>query len=85
VARIVKRSLFAAAVAEGMTTEAASAYVAKFSGHSLRRGLATSAAAGDAPPLAIQRQLRHRKADTTNGYIEAGRLFRQNAAGFAGL
>jgi integrase len=85
VARIVKRSLLAAALAEGMTMDAARVYVAKFSGHSLRRGLATSAAAGDAPPLAIQRQLRHRKADTTNGYIEAGRLFRQNAAGFAGL
>jgi integrase len=85
VARVVKRSIFSAVLADGMTAAQARAYVQNFAGHSLRRGLATSAAANDAPPLAIQRQLRHRKADTTNGYIESGRLFRQNAAGFAGL
>jgi integrase len=85
VARIVKRSLFAVALAEGMTGEQARAHVGKFAGHSLRSGLATSAAANDAPGHAIQRQLRHKKFDTTAGYIRTGRLFKQNAAGMAGL
>jgi integrase len=85
VALIVKRAAYAAGQAAGMSDAQASAYAGRFSGHSLRRGLATSAAANDAPARSIQRQLRHRKADTTNGYIEEARLFRQNAAGFAGL
>ena len=85
VARVVKRAAHAAAQAAGMSDAQADAYAARFSGHSLRRGLATSAAANDAPARSIQRQLRHRKADTTSGYIEEARLFRQNAAGVAGL
>ena len=85
VARIVKRTLVAAGLAEGLTPKEAAERAARFAGHSLRSGLATSAAANDAPAHAIQRQLRHRKADTTNGYIQTGRLFKQNAAGMAGL
>jgi hypothetical protein len=54
-------------------------------GHSLCRGLATSAAANDAPGHAIQRQLRHKNFNQTAGYIADGRLFRNNAAGSAGL
>jgi integrase len=85
VARIVKRTIVAAGIAEGLAPAEAAAQAARFAGHSLRSGLATSAAANDAPAHAIQRQLRHRKADTTNGYIQTGRLFKQNAAGMAGL
>ncbi|HEY5505202.1 MAG TPA: hypothetical protein VIK28_08590 [Sedimentisphaerales bacterium] len=48
-------------------------------------GLATSAAANDAPGYLIQRQLRHAKFDTTSRYIRAGELHRKNAAGMAGL
>jgi hypothetical protein len=43
------------------------------------------AAANDAPGHAIQQQLRHRKFDTTAGYIRFGRLFKQNSGGSLGL
>jgi integrase len=85
IARIVKRTVVAAAIADGMTELEAAAHAARFSGHSLRAGLATSAAANDAPGHAIQRQLRHRNFNQTAGYIRDGRLFRNNAAGSAGL
>jgi hypothetical protein len=39
----------------------------------------------DAPGHAIQRQLRHTRFNTTTRYIRAGQLFKQNAAGMAGL
>ena len=60
-------------------------HAARFAGHSLRSGLATSASANDAPGQAIQRQLRHKKFDTTMNYIRVGQLFKKNAAGMAGL
>ena len=82
---VVKRSIVAAALADGLTPEQAEARAAKFAGHSLRAGVATSAAANDAPGHASQRQLQHKKFDTTVKYIRAGQLFKQNAAGMAGL
>ncbi|MEH3063680.1 MAG: hypothetical protein PGN33_13365 [Methylobacterium radiotolerans] len=85
VARILKRAIVALAISEGDTPKQAKARAAAFAGHSLRSGLATSAAANDAPGHAIQRQLRHTRFDTTSRYIRAGTLFRQNAAGLAGL
>jgi hypothetical protein len=85
VARVVKRAIIAAAVAEGLTSDEAKARAAAFAAHSLRAGLATSAAMNDAPGHAIQRQLRHSRFDTTTRYIRAGQLFKQNAAGMAGL
>lgn len=85
VARIVKRAITVASIAQGMTRDQAAEYAARFAGHSLRAGLATSAAANDAPGHLIQRQLRHSRFDTTAGYIRQGQLFKQNAAGMAGL
>ncbi|WP_424753356.1 site-specific integrase [Methylobacterium sp.] len=85
VARIVQRSVEAAALAGGATIEDAARLAAAYSGHSLRSGLATSAAANDAPGYAIQKQLRHKRFDTTSGYIRSGQLFKQNPAGMAGL
>ena len=85
IAEIVKRAIVALALREGATQRQAEERAAAYAGHSLRSGLATSAAANDAPGHAIQRQLRHRKFDTTAGYIRAGQLFKQNAAGMAGL
>ena len=64
--------------------EEAETAAARFAGHSLRSGLATSASANDAPGQAIQRQLRHKKFDTTMKYIRSGQLYK-NAAGMAGL
>lgn len=85
VALIVKRSVRAGALADGATEAEADAIAARFSGHSLRAGLATSAAANDAPGHVIQKHLRHKKFETTAGYIRTGQLFKQNAAGMAGL
>ena len=85
VARIVQRTVEAAALAEGHPPEEARRHAAAYAGHSLRSGLATSAAANDAPGHAIQRQLRHKRFDTTSGYIRSGQLFKQNPAGMAGL
>lgn len=85
VALILKRAVRASALAHGATPEEAQARAAEVSGHSLRAGLATSAAVNNAPSHAIQRQLRHKKLETTLGYIRTGQLFQQNAAGMAGL
>ena len=85
VARIVKRAVLAACVAEGLTVEESEAQAEQFAGHSLRSGLATSAAANGAPGHAIQRQLRHARFDTTMKYIRAASLFKGNAAGMSGL
>lgn len=85
VALIVKRSIVAGAMARGATESDALTTAKRFAGHSLRSGLATSAAANDAPGHLIQQQLRHKKFDTTSGYIQNAMLHRRNAAGMAGL
>jgi len=54
VARVVKRAIIRAALADGLAPEEATALAGKFGGHSLRAGLATSAAMNDAPGHAIQ-------------------------------
>jgi integrase len=66
-----------------MTKGEAVASAEDFSGHSLRSGHATSAATNDAPGHAIQRQLRHKRFDTTAGYIREGSLFKGSSASFA--
>jgi integrase len=58
---------------------------ARYAGHSLRAGLATSAADGGASDRAIMRQTGHRSAAMVNRYVREGRLFRDNAALLAGL
>ena len=57
----------------------------RFSGHSLRAGLATSAAMKDIPEHLIQKQTRHKSVDVLRGYIREGELFKRNAAGMLGL
>ncbi len=51
-----------------------------FAGHSLRRGLITSAAHGGASPEVLMRHARHARFDTTREYIEEADRFRNNAA-----
>lgn len=74
VAKIVKR-----------LAEAAGLDPAAFSGHSLRSGLATSAAERGASERAIMEQTRHRSLKQVRKYIRRGRLFRDNAAAQSGL
>ena len=53
----------------------------QYSGHSLRRGFATSASQKGATLGAIMRHGRWRNERTVNGYIEEGQRFEGNAAG----
>jgi site-specific recombinase XerD len=56
-----------------------------FSGHSLRSGLATSAAEGGASERSIMDQTRHRSLKQVRRYIRRGSLFKDNAAARSGL
>lgn len=56
-----------------------------FAGHSLRAGLATSAAAAGKSERAIMNQTGHRSVTTVRRYIRDGELFRENAAHGLGL
>lgn len=53
---------------------------ARFAGHSLRAGFATSAAAGGASLAAIMDQTGHRSTATVTGYVRRASLFKDNAA-----
>jgi integrase len=57
----------------------------QFAGHSLRAGLATSAAAAGKSERAIMGQTGHRSLTTVRRYIRDGNLFRENAAEGLGL
>jgi len=74
VARLVKQ----VAKAAGLNPQ-------EFSGHSLRSGLATSAAAAGASERSIMEQTGHRDLKTARTYIRDGSLFRDNAAGKTGI
>jgi site-specific recombinase XerD len=74
VADIVKRSVAAA----GFKAD-------EFSGHSLRAGLATSAAAAGVLDRDIMKQTGHKSDRVLRRYIRDGSLFRDNAAGKVGL
>ncbi len=85
-AKVVKRTARAAAIAKGADEKTAQAFAANFSGHSLRAGLATSAAAAGVPEeRAIMAQTGHKRTDTLRKYIRLGSLFRENAAAQVGL
>ena len=58
---------------------------AKYAGHSLRAGHATSAAIGGASERSIMNQTGHRSVQMVRRYIRAGSLFRENSAGKLGL
>jgi site-specific recombinase XerD len=58
---------------------------AKFAGHSLRAGHATSAAIAGASERSIMLQTGHRSVQMVRRYIRDGSLFRENSAGKLGL
>lgn len=74
VAQIIKR----AATQAGLDPEG-------LSGHSLRAGLATAAAANGATETIIMAQTGHKSTAMVRRYIRQASLFRQNAASIAGL
>lgn len=56
-----------------------------YSGHSLRAGLATSAAAAGAAEASIMRQTRHKSITVMRGYIRPASVWLDNAAAVAAL
>ncbi len=58
---------------------------AKYAGHSLRAGHATSAAIAGASERSIMNQTGHRSVKMVRRYIRDGSLFRENSAGKLGL
>lgn len=74
VALIVKRA-----------AEAAGMDASLYAGHSLRAGLATSAAQAGVSERAIMKQTGHTSVNTVRRYIRDGSLFRENAAAEVGL
>lgn len=74
VARIVKKL----AVRAGLDS-------AKYAGHSLRAGHATSAAIAGASERSIMNQTGHSSVQMVRRYIREGNLFRENSAGKLGL
>jgi len=58
---------------------------AEVAGHSLRAGLATSAAAAGVPERVIAEQTGHKGTAMLRRYIREGSLFRENAASAVGL
>jgi len=58
---------------------------AGFAGHSLRSGLATSAAMAGASERSIMKQTGHRSTNMVRRYIRDGSLFRENAVAAVGL
>ncbi len=84
---IAPARLSAGAVAEIVKrcAQAAGLDPANYAGHSLRAGLATSAAAAGVSERAIMAQTGHRSVAIARRYIREGSLFRENAAGAVGL
>jgi site-specific recombinase XerD len=74
VARVVKK-----------LAERAGLDAAKYAGHSLRAGHATSAAIAGASERSIMNQTGHRSVQMVRRYIRDGSLFRENSAGKLGL
>jgi len=58
---------------------------ARYAGHSLRAGHATSAAIAGASKRSIMNQTGHRSVQMVRRYIRDGSLFRENSAGKLGL
>jgi integrase len=58
---------------------------ARYAAHSLRAGLATSAAAAGASERVIMSQTGHRSADMVRKYIREGSLFTSNPAAMVGF
>ena len=56
-----------------------------YAGHSLRAGLATSAAAAGASERSIMATTGHRSVQMVRRYIRTGELFRDNAAATVGI
>jgi integrase len=80
--RVGERALSGRSVARVVQRAAAAAGLdpSSYAGHSLRAGLATSAARGGKSERSIMNQTGHRSTATVRRYIRDAELFRENAA-----
>jgi site-specific recombinase XerD len=85
--KMAAKRLSGAAVADIVKkyVEALGLDASHFAGHSLRSGLASSAAAAGASERSIMNQTGHRSEKMVRRYIKDGSLFRENAAAVLGL
>jgi integrase len=79
VSRIAKRAARDIARKRGKTMEEAKAVIQRFSGHSLRAGFVTSAAAADVPPLRIAQHTRHKSLEMVNRYCREADKYSRSA------
>ena len=79
ISRIVKRAMRDIARKRGKTMEEAKELVRRFSGHSLRAGFVTSAAAVDVPPLRIAQHSRHKSLEMVNRYVREADKYSKSA------
>ena len=82
---IIKRTALAAAKARDFDDATAERWAAQFSGHSLRAGHVTAAAAAGVPERVIMQQTGHVRVETLRGYIQLGSLRLENSATRLGL
>ncbi len=78
--QVSEARLSAGAVAQIVKRTVAGLDPALYAGHSLRAGLATSAAAAGVSERAIMNQTGHKSVAIARRYIREGSLFRENAA-----
>jgi integrase len=85
--QLLAQRMSGAAVALVVKRHAAAAGLdaAKYSGHSLRAGLATSAAIAGASDRSIMAQTGHRSVNMVRRYVRDASLFRENAAAVVGM
>jgi integrase len=79
VSRIVKRAMRDIARKRGKSIDEAKETVRRFSGHSLRAGFVTSAAAVDVPPLRIAQHTRHKSLEMVNRYCREADKYSRSA------
>jgi hypothetical protein len=79
VSRIVKRAMGQIARKRGKTIEEAKELVRRYSGHSLRSGFVTSAAAVDVPALRIAGHTRHKSLEMVSRYCREADKYSRSA------
>jgi integrase len=79
VSRIVKRAMRDIARKRGKTMEEAKEMIRRYSGHSLRAGFVTSAAAVDVPALRIAGHSRHKSLEMVSRYVREADKYSKSA------
>jgi len=78
VGRIIKRRVRALLITNGRTEADAESIAGTMSGHSMRSGYATAAAAADVPSYRIQQHTRHKSAEMVSRYVREADKWKKN-------